>query len=567
MKAAVIGSLWAVVEIIPGSLLHNLKIPFAGSILSFITVYLVISYFQIWKENGIIWRAGIICALMKSISPSAVILGPMLGILSEAFILELVIRIIGKNLAAFIIGGALAVFSALVQKAFTLLILYGGDIIPVLENMYLFSARQLRMDYLQPSHLLILISAIYLTSGALAGLMGYMAGRKYITSRKVNNTEIHLNSKAKNDLFEFADKKKYSLLLLIIIFLFLVGGMVLITHMSLIWSALFTALFTGFMLMRYRHRLGYFKKPGLWWQVLFILLFSSAFHNEFSPGRGLEAEGLLVGVRMVLRVFILLSGFAAISVELKNPLVKSILYTRGLKNLYQSLELAFSALPGLMEAFSVQAKEIKGFRKLTETMLASSQSLLDRFTDYGKNRPVVFIICGRVNGGKTTLVRKIVSELQNDGLHIKGIFSPGNTNDSSRNAYYVEDISSHKRKLLCSEKNLQNAFRQGRYYFSAEGLLYGNKILTESITKPVDLIVTDELGPLEINDKGWAPALNMLLTSGKVPHMWVVRESHVNTMIRKWNVGKVFVFHINKDTLPEIINTIRNILKNKSLEA
>ena len=64
LKASVIGSLWAVVEIVLGSLLHNLKVPFAGSILSFFTVYLIIAFFQLWKLDGVIWRAGLICALM-----------------------------------------------------------------------------------------------------------------------------------------------------------------------------------------------------------------------------------------------------------------------------------------------------------------------------------------------------------------------------------------------------------------------------------------------------------------------------------------------------------------------
>jgi nucleoside-triphosphatase THEP1 len=565
MKAAVVGSLWAVVEIIPGSLLHNLKIPFAGSILSFITVYLVISFFQIWKENGIIWRAGLICALMKSISPSAVILGPMIGILSEALILELIIRIIGKNPAAFIIGGALAVFSALAQKALTLLILYGGEIIPVLENMYLFATRQFRFDNLPPSYLLISISAVYLFSGALAGYAGYRAGKNYIEKKTASGPEIIIRSKAKSDLFEFSDKKNYSLLLLICIFILLIGGMLFISNMPIIWSALFTASFTGFMLTRYRHRLGYFKKPGLWLQVVFILLFSSAFHNEFSTARGLETEGLFVGIKMVMRVFILLSGFSAISVELKNPLIRSILYTRGLKNLYQSLELAFSALPGLMEAYSVDAKGIRGFRKLTETMLASSQSLLDRFSDYEKSRPVIFILSGKINEGKTTLVKEIISELQSGGIRVRGIFSPGNKNDSDRNSYFAEDISSHTRKLLCSEVKLPEAFRQGRYYFSEAGILFGNKILIDSLDQPVDIIVIDELGPLEINDKGWTPAINKLLKSSKVPHLWVVRENLVNAMTRKWNVGKVFVFHINEEKVPEIVNTISKFLENKSL--
>ena len=106
LKASVVGSLWAAFEIIFGSFLHNLRIPFSGTLLSFVSVILLISFFQIWNEKGLIWRAGLICALMKSLSPSAVILGPMIGIFSEALFVELFILILGRNVLGYAFGGA-----------------------------------------------------------------------------------------------------------------------------------------------------------------------------------------------------------------------------------------------------------------------------------------------------------------------------------------------------------------------------------------------------------------------------------------------------------------------------
>ena len=76
LKASVIGSLWASVEIILGSFFHNVGIPFAGTLLAMNSVALMVAFHQVWKEKGLFWRAGLICALMKSISPSAVLLAP-----------------------------------------------------------------------------------------------------------------------------------------------------------------------------------------------------------------------------------------------------------------------------------------------------------------------------------------------------------------------------------------------------------------------------------------------------------------------------------------------------------
>ncbi len=98
LKAAVLGGLWASVEIIIGSFFHNLRLPFGGTILAANATILMIAFYQMWPEKGLIWRAGLIAALMKSISPSAIILGPMIGIMSEALIIEMFLRVFGNNL-------------------------------------------------------------------------------------------------------------------------------------------------------------------------------------------------------------------------------------------------------------------------------------------------------------------------------------------------------------------------------------------------------------------------------------------------------------------------------------
>jgi hypothetical protein len=168
LKASVVGSFWASVEIILGSFLHNLKIPLSGTILSFITVYLLISFMQIWKEKGLIIRAGLICALMKSISPSAIIIGPMIGILTEAVLLEFFIFIFGKNLIGYMIGGAFAVLSAMLHKIVSLILLYGLDLIKILSDLYKFSTKQINLEGIKPGYLVLSIAGIYIMVGIVA---------------------------------------------------------------------------------------------------------------------------------------------------------------------------------------------------------------------------------------------------------------------------------------------------------------------------------------------------------------------------------------------------------------
>src|SRR3989339_120514 len=120
IKASIMGTIWAASEIVLGSFLHNLKIPFSGNILTGIGIIILISISYIWTEKGLIWRAGLICAIMKTMSPSAVIFGPMIAIFSEAVLLELSLRLFGKTWFGFIIGAMLAMSWNLAQKIINL---------------------------------------------------------------------------------------------------------------------------------------------------------------------------------------------------------------------------------------------------------------------------------------------------------------------------------------------------------------------------------------------------------------------------------------------------------------
>ena len=183
IKAAVIGSLWASIEIILGSFFHNLRLPFAGTVLAFFGNVLIIAFHQKWDDKGIIIKAGIICALMRSLSITSVILGPMIGVLLEAIFLEYSVRFFGKNLFAYVVGSVLGLLSALIHKIISILIIYGFDIVKILKNLYYFSLKQLNITSINPNVLILTIILFYVFVGVLAALTGFFTGKK-IKSQK-----------------------------------------------------------------------------------------------------------------------------------------------------------------------------------------------------------------------------------------------------------------------------------------------------------------------------------------------------------------------------------------------
>jgi nucleoside-triphosphatase THEP1 len=559
MKAAVVGSLWATVEIILGSLLHNLRVPLAGSILSFITVYLVVSFFQVWKVNGLIWRAGLICALMKSISPSAFILGPMIGIFSQAVILDFIIRILGKNSLSYMVGGAFAVFSAWAQLVISLIIIYGWNFALLFENIYAFFVQQFGSGKdPNPVHFLTAISLIYLTSGAIAGLLGSLSGKRFLRDKNFINLSNPLDAHGQSNLFGHTRKKDHSLVVLLFSLVALFIGMILITKFSLWISFPFVVIFIAISYMFYPDNMRYLRKHVFWIQLCIIVLLSAIFKNGFE--QFLSVEGFQIGLKICLRALLILGSFSIISVELKNPIIKNILYSKGFRNLYQAVELAFSALPGIMNEFYSQSQNLKGFRRLTFTMLNRSQTLLDSFMEIEKSRKPVFIISGEINQGKTSLTRDVVAELIKKGLRVNGFLTIGNTNDTSRNSYYIRDINTGFEENLCSTKIDKQKPNFGRFYFEEKAIQAGRKIIEQSLTTPTDLLVIDELGPMEINNKGWAPAIEKVVKQNAVAQLWVVRKKLVNPIMRKWNIGNVIVFELGTDSAEYIAENIQNYL-------
>ncbi|MBT3631717.1 MAG: hypothetical protein HN525_10405, partial [Candidatus Marinimicrobia bacterium] len=53
LKAAMLGSLWASIEIILGSFLHNLHIPFSGTFLASVGLILMINGYKLWPVKGL----------------------------------------------------------------------------------------------------------------------------------------------------------------------------------------------------------------------------------------------------------------------------------------------------------------------------------------------------------------------------------------------------------------------------------------------------------------------------------------------------------------------------------
>jgi hypothetical protein len=188
LKAAILGATWAASEIILGSFLHNLRIPFNGNILTAIGFILMIAASYKWKDKGLFWRSGLICALMKTMSPSAVIFGPMIAIFMESVLLEISVRTLGRNAIGFMLGSALAMSWILFQKIANYIIFYGFNIVEIYKQLMGFANKQIKTDFDLVWMPIVVLLLIYILFGIVAVFLGMRIGKSL--EHKIQNNNL-----------------------------------------------------------------------------------------------------------------------------------------------------------------------------------------------------------------------------------------------------------------------------------------------------------------------------------------------------------------------------------------
>ena len=542
LKAAVVGSLWATIEIILGSFFHNLRMPFAGTVLAMISVMLMVSFHRMWKVKGLFWRAGVICALMKSISPSAVLLGPMTGILTEALLMEFFVRLVGGNAAGYLVGGAIALMSTIAHKIVNLLIIYGFDFVNVLVNLYDYAVQQIGIENIQPETALGMLFGLYALLGIAASVAGMLSGKiQYHEERRRGISDEH-TAGGINEYFKLNPNQQFSLKLLFFHLFAVVLCLVVVGNYSLLWGSVFISAYVLFSVLHYKRALRHLKRPFFWVQVVLLTFLATMFYNGFQKGNVFSTEGLIAGLQMNVRAVLILVGFSSLSVELRNPVIRAILMKRGLSQLYLSLGLAFSALPWIIRNVPSPRRILKNPGRSISEMLSHAGSLLEWFSE--KNlRPDVVIITGERHEGKTTFTKKLVDELVARGKAVGGFLAPGIFENNRRAAFNLLSIETGEEKPLCSI-HFSEGERAGPFRFHPDGQHFGKALLEPSRISGMEFVVVDEVGPLELKGQGWAEAVDHLMTGQNMTLILVVRKSLVEAVRERWSPHNAVVYDI-----------------------
>lgn len=156
----------------------------------------------------------------------------------------------------------------------------------------------------------------------------------------------------------------------------------------------------------------------------------------------------------------------------------------------------------------------------------------------------IFIITGSLGEGKTTQIQKIVEILKNQNISTGGILSPRIVENGTTIGYDIVDIRTNEREAFLRKTGDEKLPKIGSYSILPGGIKKGRKALKNS-QNTNQVVVLDEVGRLELNNKGWTENIKSLLNGPKCNLILSVRDKFMEEVIEKWYLKDYTILHVS----------------------
>jgi nucleoside-triphosphatase THEP1 len=244
--------------------------------------------------------------------------------------------------------------------------------------------------------------------------------------------------------------------------------------------------------------------------VVWLLLLALYIQSYFEIGNPLLPAH--ISLKILLRSIIIVLAW----VFFISPLLKSIMQKwlqRKKKQSEPEIEKVFALLPstiGLMRQSWELSLGNSGWKRIKEMMKCILVNSLFPLNDQGG----IFILTGPIQTGKTTSLEKwIISQPD-----VRGILTP--VIDGKR---MFRDIETGQLFMMEAKENESEVWKIGKFVFSKVQFERAEKILLKAGNTNGWLVI-DEVGPLELQEKGFLHVIKKLLAERKGPILLVVRD-------------------------------------------
>lgn len=165
------------------------------------------------------------------------------------------------------------------------------------------------------------------------------------------------------------------------------------------------------------------------------------------------------------------------------------------------------------------------------------------------------ILTGSVHSGKTSLLKKIVHELEASGKNIDGFLSIAVRQNRESMGYDLYSIREKRTLPLLRKTGQKEWMRVGPYFFLPEGLREANRIILNP--GPRDVLIVDEIGPLELAGQGLWPAFSQAIQDSRLSILCVVRKTILSDFLKSIPEAHWHIFDIyDENIFPRLLDSL-----------
>jgi iron complex transport system ATP-binding protein len=166
--------------------------------------------------------------------------------------------------------------------------------------------------------------------------------------------------------------------------------------------------------------------------------------------------------------------------------------------------------------------------------LKDPDSLLSDLFNQSKDSPQLILLTGLSGVGKTTWCSQLVALARERGLTVNGLLSPSVFKEGRKVGINIADLQSGETRQLASLRQGESGkIGTPRWSFDPEVTAWANRALEEAA--PSDLLVMDEIGPLELlQGEGITAGLRRLDAGDYKVACVVIRTSLLPNALQRW---------------------------------
>jgi len=168
---------------------------------------------------------------------------------------------------------------------------------------------------------------------------------------------------------------------------------------------------------------------------------------------------------------------------------------------------------------------------------------------------MVYIVMGPIDSGKTRAMEKIFKEKGcGDGFISKKVFHE----EGELMGYEIVHLKTGRRMPLAYKthfilSNWDEIFSIGPFSFSQKAVHFAEEIIDETCSTNNGPVFIDEIGPLELNGKGFCDILEKVLKTGMEIYI-SVRSHLVDAVVARFEIRDYTLLKIGSATPKTFIN-------------